>query len=131
MKTAQLTDAILSRMPASARRTMGLQTGEEATAKCLARSERELQNQIAGLLTIRGIWFCRSRMDRPTTQAKGVPDFLLCLLGHAVALEAKYDKGKLSAEQERTHEQMKANGWKVHVVRTLDETRMLLNCYEV
>lgn len=122
-------DNILRRLSPATRKTLGKagMTSEEAMASFAARSEKELQQQIANLLSLRGIWFCRSRMDKATTQQKGVPDFLFALRGVATAFEVKHGKGKLRPEQEATHAVMEHSGWRVHTVRTLDEARDILN----
>jgi hypothetical protein len=99
---------------------------EEAEAAFIAKNERQLHDQIANLLRLRRIWFCHSRTDRKTTQAKGVPDFLLALNGAAVAIEVKYGPGKLSDDQERCIAHMRACGWSVHVVRDLEAVRAIL-----
>ncbi len=128
MNKTDLTDPILRRMSKTARAQFGLQTSEEAQATFTARSEGELQKQICNLLNLRGIWYSWSRMDRRTTAKVGTPDFLLVVNRVPIALEAKHGKGKLSEDQERTHQQMTRDGWKVRVVRSLEEVRVILNC---
>jgi hypothetical protein len=102
-------------------------TGEEAQASFIAKSEGDIHKQIKNLLNLRGIWFCHSRMDKPTTQRKGVPDFMFALSGIATAFEVKYGKGKRCDEQIAVHEAMTRNGWQVYTVRSLDEARDILN----
>jgi hypothetical protein len=104
------------------------QTAEEAMQAFTIRSEKDLQKQICNLLSLRGIWFSWSRMDCKTTAKVGTPDFLLVSNGIPIALEAKFGNGKLSEEQERTHALMTRDGWKVRVVRSLEEVRTILNC---
>lgn len=130
MRTSEITDNIISKMSPADRKRLNVQSAEEAQAKFIAKSERELQNAIANLLSLRGIWFCRSRMDRATTQAKGVPDFLLAAGYLPVALEVKYGNGHLSVEQMATHNAMLRNGWRVHVVRELGEVKEILDALE-
>jgi hypothetical protein len=125
-----LPDNILTKMSAADRRKLGVQTSEEAQAAFVAKNEKQLQNAIASLLNLRGIWFCRSRMDRATTQQKGVPDFLLAAGYRPVALEVKFGKGQLSVEQMTTHNAMLRNGWRVHVVRELSEAREILDALD-
>ena len=107
MKTSQVTEAILSRMSKAERAKMpGVQTADEAQSRFKARSERELQNQIAQYLRLKGIWFHTARMDKKTTAQVGTPDFLMC----GYALEVKHDKGKLSDEQIKCHDAMRRSG---------------------
>lgn len=104
-------------------------TSDEALTKAIARSERDLQGQIANWLNLKGIWFSQSRMDKKTTTRVGTPDFLLCfteMVGtvefrRPTALEVKFGTGSLSIEQEQTKRRMEANGWRYHVVRSLVE----------
>jgi hypothetical protein len=128
MKVSAITEGILRCISTAERRKLGKAgvTAEEAQEKFVAKSERELQGQIAGLLRIRGIWFHSARMDRKTTGQVGTPDFLLALNGRPVALEAKHAKGKLSPEQIKTHEVMRRNGWRVEVVRSLGDVLGIL-----
>ena len=120
------TDTILRLMRAKDRRALNLQTSEEAQASFVARSERELQDAIANLLTLRGITFLRFRMDKATTARRGWPDFTLALNGRAVALEAKRGSNDLDPEQVRCIAGMRKDGWDVRVVRSLDEVRGIL-----
>ena len=92
-------------------------------------SESRIQKQIADILTIRGIVFCRSRFDKRTTIAKGWPDFTLAINGTPIALEVKGETGKLSDAQKACHEGMKRNGWRVYVVRSIAEAVDILNHY--
>ena len=76
-------------------------TAEEALAKQAAKSERDLQKQIASLLSLKGIQFFSQRMDKRTRGKVGQPDFLFCIgewtgepgkwyiKSHAVAWEIK------------------------------------------
>lgn len=133
MKVSAITEGILRCISTAERRKLGKVgvTAEEAQEKFVAKSERELQGQIANLFRQRGLWFCQSRMDRPTTQRKGVPDFLLVCANVPLAIEVKFQKGKLSPEQIATHEHMSRNGWRVHVVRSVEEARGILgSCAE-
>lgn len=106
--SANLPDNILTKMSAVDRRKLGVQTGEEAQAAFVAKSERELQNVIAQYLRLKGLWFYQSRMDKATSTAKGCPDFILNVRGRFVAWEVKHGKGKLRPEQERVRDMILA-----------------------
>lgn len=127
MKPSEIPDHVLKLMSKSARKEMKLQTSEEAQAAFCARSEKELQKQIAGLLTQRGIWFDTDAMSKRRTGTRGSPDFLFSLRGAATAFEAKFGNGKLSADQATAHARMRNNGWRVHVIHSLNEARDILN----
>jgi len=128
MKTSQVTEAILSRMSKAERAKMpGVQTAEEAQAKFAARSERELQNQIAQYLRLKGIWFFQARMDKPTSGQVGTPDFLM----NGYALEVKFEKGKLSDEQIECHDRMRKSGWLVSTVNTFEDARNAIEAFEI
>lgn len=129
MKLSDINDNMRRCMSKSARLAIGAHglTAEEASAKWAAKSEKQLQQQIVALLRLRGIWFDCDAMHVKRTGTKGAPDFLLALNGQAVAIEAKFAKGLLSDDQEKAHCAMRLNGWRVHVVRSLDEVRAILD----
>jgi hypothetical protein len=96
-------------------------------------TERDLHKSIRALLNAKRIVFFESRMDKRTTQRKGVPDFVFSVkssplgsrLGYntAVAWEAKVGNGKLRPEQQTMFEAMQRhpNQWHCAVVRSLDD----------
>jgi hypothetical protein len=59
------------------------------------------------------------------TQA-GVPDRLLCYRGRSVLVELKGLGGKLSRAQRAYHEQIRATGCRVEVIRSVAELQRLL-----
>jgi hypothetical protein len=61
----------------------------------------------------------------PNTQA-GVPDRLLLYRGQAVLVELKGLGGKLSRAQRAYHEQIRATGCRVEVIRSVAELRRLM-----
>lgn len=132
MKPEHLTDQIKALMTPDARKSLGKHgmTTDEAKAAFVAKSERDLQKQIASLLSVKGIWFCQSRMDKATTQRKGVPDFLLAWGYQPVAFEVKFGNGQLTKEQLSTQAQMCRNGWRFHVVRSLEDVKVILDTLE-
>lgn len=64
--------------------------------------EAKLHEQIIEACQQRGWYFVRSRMDRPTTQQKGVPDFIIAAHGKTYWVEAKAKGKKLTREQNGT-----------------------------
>jgi hypothetical protein len=103
---------ILKRMSPADRAKLGKagRTMSEAFAVSEARSEKELQTQVAQWLSLRGYWFARSRMDKRTGNTLGCPDFLVAVNGRFVAIECKSATGKLSADQEAARESLQKNG---------------------
>ena len=103
------------------------------TSSLVVPSEASLHKAIAKLLSLKKIVFVHSRTDRPTTQQKGVPDFLFAVRAvsadkaswrvEAVAWEVKTERGKLRPEQAEMHFSMQRipNYWRVKVIRSLDD----------
>jgi len=108
------------------RKELGVLTPEEALAKSEVKSERDLHKLIRGLLGIKGIEFIESRMDKRTTQKRGVADFIFSVdvEGFAVACcwECKYDGGDLTIEQAQMFLRMSKlpNHWRCRVIRSFD-----------
>ena len=94
--------------------------------------ERELQDQIANLLSLKGIVAIRSRMDRKTSNQVGTPDFLFSvehgLRSVPCAWECKLPGKKLSPEQQKMAVEMLAppNAWVYKVITSVDEALMEL-----
>ncbi len=65
-------------------------------------------------------------MDRATSNNKGCPDFLFAINGRAVALEAKLPGKQPTEDQRRVMAGLAADGWRVAVVRSLDEARSVV-----
>lgn len=120
---ASIPENVLRLMKPADRQRLGVMTSEEAMAAFVAKSERDIHKQIIDLLNLRGIAFARNRMDVKSTTTAGWPDFTLAVNGIATALEVKFEKRDLDPEQVECIAKMRANGWKVFVVRTLDEAR--------
>ena len=101
-------------------------TAEEAAANFVLKSEGDLQDLISQDLLRRGIWNDCDAMHKKRTGPRGTPDFLFAVNGQACAVEAKFGNGTLSDEQRETIPKMIANGWKVAVVRSVQEFRDFL-----
>ena len=56
----------------------------------------------------------------------GVPDLIIAWPGCVVAIELKEGKGTASKEQEAMHERLKAVGWLVFEVRSLEQFQSTL-----
>lgn len=89
--------------------------GHEAACR-----EDKLHEQILEECHRRRWLVVHSRMDRPTTQGLGVPDFIILVQGGRLLLvEAKARQGKLSIPQMAWGIMAEQLGHKVHVVRSL------------
>lgn len=109
------------------RKTNNLKTESEAQADLDFDREKDLQIGMCNLLNLRGIWYQRQRMDRKSTGTSGCPDFLFSINGKAIAVEAKVGKNDLSPDQEDAIHHMKKNGWKVYVVKSIEEFKKVLD----
>lgn len=118
--TQSLPDNVKRCMADADRKPLGKagMTQPEADAKFTARREKEIQENIAGLLRHRNITFFRQRMDRKTTGQIGWPDFTFAIKGHACACEVKTPDGVISPEQQEMLTRLMAEGWAVCVVRS-------------
>jgi hypothetical protein len=134
-----LPDSYLRCLSAKDRRKLGQKTAEEVLARGEAKSEKELQKQIVGLLRLKGIEVNVSRMDKRKTDAVGWPDLtfaverrreLLTVPGKIVidgvsacAWEIKMPQGRLTPEQEKmaTALSRPPNLWRHRVIRSVDQ----------
>lgn len=102
------------------------------------RTEKQLHAQIRNLLNLKGIVYSENRMDKRSSTTVGWPDFTACVLLNKpnkvdplnvtyvpvpLAWEIKVGNAKLRPEQEEMLRRMQAppNGWRVKVIRSLQE----------
>lgn len=110
------------RMSPQDRQVLDAWTMPEIEERQAVRLERELHDQIAGYLRLKGVRVAvHSRMDKRTTTRKGIPDFLFCWERRPVALEAKLPGCDPTEEQIRVMSEMEADGWFVRVVHSIEE----------
>ena len=102
----------------------------ETLARVEIKCERDLQKLISNELNRRGYYVTNASMRKKTTTPLGTPDFIVCINSQYVAIEVKYDKGKLRKEQVEALAQIERNGGKTATVRTFDEFRAFLACIE-
>lgn len=123
---------ILRLMPKEDREPLGKAgwTPEECNTKADAKLEREIQNKIAGLLSIRDIEFGRQRMDKKSTMVEGWPDFVFAIAGTPIAFEVKTATGKQTEEQKKVQARMERNGWKYYLVRSVKEAKEIVDHYK-
>ncbi len=90
-------------------------------AHCAA-SERQLHDEIESELKRRGWFYAHSRMDLPTTQALGIPDFQIAAPdGLTYWIEAKGPKTKVTPEQAGALHWLQRLGHKTGIVRSIEE----------
>ena len=98
------------------------QNSEETQSTEGVDRESDLHDAIIADCRRRGWIVIHSRMDRATTTAKGVPDFLIFADRARVFLfEAKRKNGKLTPEQQGFAMMADMLGFTVHVVRSFPE----------
>lgn len=102
-------------------------TREQAENKCHFTLEKELQQQIANYLKLRGIWFERKAMNKRSTGTPGCPDFLLAINGTAIAFECKINNRHLDDDQVIAQKLMKQNGWAFYTIRSFGEVVDIVN----
>ena len=118
-----LPDHVLQKMTPEDRKRLGKagMTMREALEKAVAKSERDLQEQIANWLRLHEIAFYRAAMHKKTTGTVGWPDFTFAVKGRACALEVKFGTHKPEPAQWECMAAMTKNGWRCRVVRSLEE----------
>lgn len=123
-----LPDNILRAMNKKDRKSLGRvgRTMEEVFTSVKAKNERELQTQIAALLRMKDIAFCQPRTDKRSTMTIGWPDFTFALEGVPIAFECKSLHGVVSEAQEKCHEKMRMNGWRVFIINDLSQVLMVI-----
>ena len=91
-------------------------------------SESDLHDKIMAFCKEKRYYFIHSRMDRATTQQKGVPDFVICgANGFVWFVECKAKGGKLSVEQTVTKHVLLALGHQYHTVYSFEEFLSIVN----
>ena len=87
-----------------------------------ADRESKLHDAILGECAVRGWAVVHSRMDRRTSQAPGVPDFIIAADGGKTWwVEAKRKGGKLSPAQRDFGFLLGHNGHELHVVYSIED----------
>lgn len=122
-------DNLLRRMKPEDRKALGKagQTGEEAMAAYSARSEKELQKQIAGILGVRGIRYLNPAMSKRSPLPIGWADFTIFISpGRVIFMECKIEGGKLTKEQAEFGAWATERGFPYAVVTTLKQAIEML-----
>lgn len=91
--------------------------------------ESQLQKQIADILRIKGIAFCKARFDKRSNITAGWPDLTFAIKGVPVAFEVKVDKNKMTKDQMDCHTNMEKNGWQVYCIRSIEAAVDLINYF--
>lgn len=114
---------IQARMNASKRTKLDLAPLGEPVKK-----ESELHDEIIQYCKSRGWFNVHSRMDRASTQAKGIPDFLIAM-PHGVTwwIECKSKGGKPTKEQQDVHAFLHHLGHRYALVYSFQEFLTAVN----
>lgn len=92
--------------------------------------EREIHDQIITLLKRIGWPYFHSRMDKPTTNQLGCPDFIIAAPnGYTLWVEVKTQNGKQTPEQQGTQLALERNGHDYYLVRSLAQFGEILRDY--
>lgn len=126
--TGPIPPHILKLMP-KADRPKGIagMTTQEVDERNAVRMERELHDQVAALLRIRGIIAGHARMDRKSTFTEGWPDFTFAIAGRACAIECKRPGGELSNVQMDIMLDMLKDGWVYMIAFDIATVRKFLD----
>ena len=85
-------------------------------------SEKAITKKIRDWLKLQpNVWFFK--VHGGPHQAAGVPDLILCVNGHFVALEVKRPGKKATVLQTRTIQQINNSNGDAHIVTSLDEVK--------
>jgi hypothetical protein len=105
------------------RKAMGQRTAGEVMANGIAKSEKELQKQLVGLLRLNGIEPNVSAMHKATTHRVGWPDITFAAYGVACAWEVKLPNGQPSMEQVQMVVRLSSppNSWRHRFIHSVDE----------
>lgn len=124
-----LPEAVKQKLPPEEKKRLGIaaMTMDELITRQSVRTERDLQNQIADYLRLRGVPFYRSRMDKRTTSKLGTPDFLICVASKFLALEAKRDGEEPTPEQVMELDAIRAAGGIALIVTKLEQVKIVLD----
>lgn len=106
-------------------------TPEEALSKAQNKNERDLQGKIVQLLRLKGIEPLWHRTDKRSHATIGWPDITFATVHRwsgmddfvPSAWEVKFGDGELSIEQNQMLVRLQSppNGWRVRVIRSVDE----------
>ncbi len=82
---------------------------------------KSIHNPFVAWLKAEGICYLRARSDKRSTISPGWPDFSIFVAGRALFIECKDIGGKLSADQQLVHDQLRKAGMSVRIAFSLQE----------
>lgn len=92
-------------------------------------SEKSIHQAFEKWMRERNIIFITCRMDRASTIAKGMPDYLVVHEGRCVFIEVKTTIGKISVAQQDMFIRIKANQTPCAVTRSVEECCQVVRHY--
>ena len=105
----------------------GVFTRKPALGVTQSEPESKLHDQIIAYCRERKWYYVHSRMDRATTHAKGVPDFIIATdSGETLWIECKRKGAKPSVEQLGANQWLKSLRQRAHIVWTFDEFKQFV-----
>ncbi len=118
-----LSDNFLRCLTPEDRKAMGQRTAEEVMRNGIAKSEKELQKQIVGLLRLNGIEPNVSAMHKATTHRVGWPDITFAAFGTPCVWEVKLPGGVPTIEQVQMSIRLSSppNSWRHRFIHSVDE----------
>jgi len=94
------------------------------------KAELDLQGEIAGYLRLHEIEYIKPDGRKKSPLPAGWPDFTFAYRGVPVGMEVKTEKGALSSDQTSRHMAMRANGWRMVIVRSIPDVQALLRAID-
>ncbi len=82
---------------------------------------KSIHNPFVAWLKAEGICYLRARSDKRSTISPGWPDFSIFVAGRALFIECKDIGGKLSADQQLVHDQLRKAGMTVRIAFSLQD----------
>lgn len=94
------------------------------------KAEKQEHDELITYLKHKGWFYRHSRMDKPTTEQVGQPDFIVGLYGRGVCIEFKLPGRKLTKAQEQWQIKAYNSDWPYYVFATAVEAIRMLETME-
>lgn len=94
------------------------------------KAEKQEHDELIRYLEHKGWFYHHSRMDKATTSARGIPDFIVGLCGQGVCIEFKLPGRKLTPAQEEWKERATNSRWPYYIFHTAVEAIKMLQSME-
>lgn len=118
----ELPDHMIRCMSPEMRRSLGIQTMEEAGQSYEVRAEKDLLRLCQQELRRRGVLEV-IHLSHRAREHPGLPDLVFSMNGAPCACELKTKHGIVSSVQKECQDRMEMDQWQVRVCRSFDEFR--------